>query len=266
MDTVDKALENCRAWLSRKGKKKSPSLDWEMAIRLWFQHKNQKTVARILGTRQGRVSAILRRCGVHVGRGKRDPIHQLPMEEVARRYLAGESTMKLGEAFQVDSEVIRRRLRSAGVARRPVGGPKGSRNSQWKGGCEPTVHYYRRQAYEVAAICLGQPLPKGWVIHHCDENPRNNDPKNLLLFQSPSAHAGFHQLLLARQQTDPEVDATRLALENGAQALPSPPSPILLPPDTTELVPSGKPRLPIWVHRKSQQNQDKPDPQPESPR
>jgi len=181
---------------------------------------------------QSTVSRILLSQGIRIGKGGRPPIHPLPMDEVISRYLSGESTMQLAEAFDVDSEVIRRRLRTKGIARRRVGGPNGERNSQWKGGKAPTMHYYRRQSYEVAAICLGRPLPQGWVLHHVDEDPRNNDPSNLVVFHGQGDHAAFHQLLLRLQRTGQPIDAIPLALANGAQLLPAPPRPIVFEPGT----------------------------------
>jgi hypothetical protein len=82
---------------------------------------------------------------------------------------------------------------------------------------------FRHQSYEVVAICLGQPTPQGWVIHHLNEIPQGNRPENLLLFQPASAHALYHQKLLRLQRKGLEVDATRMALESGAVKLPPPP-------------------------------------------
>lgn len=214
--------------------------DHDLIVQRFQELGTQTAVARDLGIFQSTVSKVLRSRGIRIGKGGRPPVHPLPMDEVISRYLAGESTMQLAEAFGVESEVIRRRLRTKGVARRRIGGPSGERNSQWKGGKTPTMHYYRRQSYEVAAICLGRPLPQGQIIHHVDENPRNNDPSNLVLFSSPSDHTKFHQLLLRLQRTGQPIDANRLALENGAQALPSPPAPIVFELDTDQPDPSGR--------------------------
>jgi HNH endonuclease len=267
MITLDEALNAARTRMTRKGRGPRPTLDWEAVIRTFFDCRNQHTTAARLGLRQGRVSAILRYCGVRLGRGKRDPVHPLPMEEVTRDYRGGTPTTELGRRHGVDPEVIRRRLRSAGVDRRPRGQyeRRGSDNPQWKGGREETMHYYRRQAYEVAAICFGQPLPRGTIIHHCDEDPKNNQPCNLLLFENQSAHGSFHQLLLERQQTEPEVDAIRLALENGARRLPLPPNPIVLPPDIEAPAPRKKRRLPASARRRTGRGQFVADPQPEPP-
>lgn len=237
MTTLQQALAACRARQTGKGRHRR--FDWETVVRAWFDCRNQHAIAQRLGMRQGRISSILRACGIRVGRGHRAPLLPLPLEEVCRRYQAGETTVQLGEAFGVDPEVIRQRMKKAGMKCRPsTRAGRGEANHQWKGGHTPPMHYHRRQSYEVAAICLGQPLPQGWVIHHCDEDPTNNDPSNLLIFQTAGAHARFHQLLLKRQRIEPTVDATRLALENGARPLPSPPAPIVLPPGTNQRVPS----------------------------
>lgn len=214
-------------------------------LTLWDRFRNQHAVARELGIRPSAVSKVLRRLGIHVGKGRREPIHKLPMGKVAARYLAGETCRQLGKAFGVDSEVIRRRLRSEGVSRRGRGA-KGAKNSQWKGGKSPTMHYHRRQAYEVVAICLGKPLPRAWVVHHADEDPTNNDPANLLLFRSKREHTAFHQRLLRIQSTEPQADATLLALESGAVRLPPPPAPIAFeldkdPPDLFETLRKQEP-------------------------
>lgn len=206
--------------------------DYELILERFQALGTQTAVAKELGIHQSSVSKVLIHYGIRLGRGNRPPVHELPMDEVISRYLAGESTGQLGEAFGVDPEVIRRRLRSKRVARRRVGGPAGERNSQWKGGKDPTMHYYRRQSYEVAAICLGRPLPAGWIIHHIDENPHNNDWRNLVLFRCQADHAKFHQQLLRLQRGGQPVDATRLALGSGARALPGPPRPIVFALDT----------------------------------
>jgi hypothetical protein len=197
--------------------------DEDVVMSTFRECKTQAETARRLGMGTSTVGKIVRRNGVHLGKGGRPPLHDLPMKEVERRYLAGETLQALAEHYGVRREVIRRRLRTRGVERRSRGGQPGRRNPQWKGGRKAPMHYYRRQSYEVAAICLGQPLPPGWVIHHLDENPENNQPENLMLFSSQSIHARFHQQLLRLQREGHEVDATQLALESGGRALPPPP-------------------------------------------
>lgn len=52
---------------------------------------------------------------------------------------------------------------------------------------------YGRHAHRVIAeLMLGRPLKKGEVVHHIDENRDNNDPNNLMIFESQAAHAAWH--------------------------------------------------------------------------
>jgi hypothetical protein len=45
---------------------------------------------------------------------------------------------------------------------------------------------------------IGRKLKKNEVVHHIDENKKNNDPKNLLLFKNQSEHASYHIKLRKR--------------------------------------------------------------------
>lgn len=45
----------------------------------------------------------------------------------------------------------------------------------------------------VAAEKIGRPLKKGEVVHHKDENRRNNNPDNLHVFSSQAEHARHHK-------------------------------------------------------------------------
>lgn len=214
--------------------------DYAEVLRLWRELGNQYLVAERLSTAQATVSRILRSQGIRVGKIGAPLKYDLPMDEIASRYLAGETCREIAQDYGVDAERIRRRLRTRGVKRRGGGGPKGSKNHFWKGGFQPTMHYYRRQAYEVAAICLGHPLPQGMIIHHLDENPKNNNPGNLYLFENQGDHARFHQRLHTLQRKDQPVDAIHLALESGGRALPPHPALIRLPLDTDRYALSEK--------------------------
>lgn len=50
------------------------------------------------------------------------------------------------------------------------------------------VHTHRL----VAEKMLGRKLRKGEVVHHIDENKRNNSPENLMVFKNQSEHAEWH--------------------------------------------------------------------------
>jgi len=44
----------------------------------------------------------------------------------------------------------------------------------------------------VAENKLGRKLKAGEVVHHLDNNPRNNDPANLVVLKSQAEHARIH--------------------------------------------------------------------------
>lgn len=225
MVSLQEALKASRHVRNRTGRGPKPQIDWDNVIRLWFRTENQHEVSALTGIRQGRVSRILKNVGIHVGRGKRKPVHILPMDQVEAEYAAGKNCRELGEKHGVDGEVIRRRMSAPRRARGQYE-RRGKDNPQWKGGHSRPMHYYRRQSYEVTAICLGSPLPQGWVIHHIDENSENNDPSNLMVFPSQGHHAKFHQRILKLRVKVGTKASIRLALEIGGFLLPKPPSPI----------------------------------------
>ncbi|MGH8259859.1 MAG: HNH endonuclease [Steroidobacteraceae bacterium] len=235
--TVSAYLRSASRARGRGGSQRT--VDRARVVALWHEHHNQHTVARILGIVQAHVSQILNKKGIRPGRGSRQPTHALAMDQLAERYLAGSSTVELAREYRVDPEVVRRRLIRYGVQMR-ARGMKGATNYQYKHGrgYQP-MHYFRRQSYEVAAICLQRPMPQGWVIHHLDEDPHNNAPQNLILFPSQKHHARFHQRQLTLQRSGGAVDAIYLALEIGGVQLPPPRVPIVFEPGTGRRGPSG---------------------------
>ena len=233
---------------TRRHKGRARSCNYRRVAALWKKLRNQDKVAEHFGISQTQVCRILHGQGIRPGRGARKPIVQLPSRQIVSMYQRGLSCREIADKFSTRDEVVRKRLRKLGVVRRERGQyeRRGQRNAQWKGGRskqrqkDKDMHFFRRQAYEVSAICLGQPLPRGWVIHHIDENWRNNNPSNLLLFPSQSRHCRYHQLLLSLQLSGKPVDAIQLALENDGRLLPKPPRPIELGHDTNLPFPSGK--------------------------
>lgn len=206
----------------------------DQALDAYKKYGSQAKAAAALGVSQPALgSMLLRHYNLQLRVGG-PVIHALPMDTIAQEYQSGQSTIALGRKYGVDPEVIRHRLKRIGIGRRQPGGHSltGSKNHQWKGGYQQPMHYYRRQSYEVAAICLGQPLPRGVVIHHLDEDPTNNHHTNLWLFESQGHHSSYHQKLLAILRQDGQVEPTRLLTEIGAVALPPPPAPIEYVPGT----------------------------------
>lgn len=45
----------------------------------------------------------------------------------------------------------------------------------------------------LAETKLGRPLKDGEVVHHIDKDKLNNDPNNLMIFASNSAHITYHK-------------------------------------------------------------------------
>lgn len=52
--------------------------------------------------------------------------------------------------------------------------------------------WYIKEHRLVMEKIIGRKLKKSEVVHHWDENRLNNDPKNLCLFRSQSAHRNIH--------------------------------------------------------------------------
>ena len=55
--------------------------------------------------------------------------------------------------------------------------------------------YGRHEHRIVAEQMLGRSLKPDEVVHHIDENKRNNDPSNLMVFATQADHAKWHQNL-----------------------------------------------------------------------
>lgn len=200
----------------------SDNLKWKAIYELYSQDVGFREIERRLGLRYGAAARVLRNIVGGVGRGNNNPKKIYLPDSIGKMYLDGLGEKEIAEQFDgISRKVVRNKLRQLGIPKR-VGKASGSKNKQWKGGREETVHRYRRQSYEVVAICLRKPLPKGHVIHHIDENPKNNYPSNLMIFPSGSLHGKFHQTVLKNQWKVDSEEAIRFALEIGGVPLPIP--------------------------------------------
>jgi hypothetical protein len=67
-------------------------------------------------------------------------------------------------------------------------------NSFVKGAPHKTINGKKQRIYRcVAEAVIGRNLASGEVVHHCDNNQRNNRPDNLWVFPSRSDHTRYHR-------------------------------------------------------------------------
>src|SRR3990167_5794962 len=238
-------MYNCRHSTEVEMKKlgRNPRINHDEVIRQIQEIRLVKTVAINLNLSEKYVQSIARKYKIQIDdqRGKHNQNPRtifLDKKLVVQRYLSGEGTNEIGKSLNIDGEVVRRRLKKWNIPRR-VGKAIGPKNPQWKGNRSAPMHYFRKQSYEVAAICLGQPVPKGYVIHHLDENAKNNNPENLILFPSQSLHAKFHQKVLNLRLEVDSKESNQLMLEIGGVQLPKPPHPLTFLQNINNLYPSN---------------------------
>lgn len=66
---------------------------------------------------------------------------------------------------------------------------RGEKSHHWKGGSRPYWQRLSRKAWEEHH---NKKIPKGYLIHHKDENWKNIDPENLELMESKPEHTKYH--------------------------------------------------------------------------
>jgi len=198
--------------------------DPALVLRVYRECGTQAETGRRLGIFQAVVGTILHRHGIaRTGKIGRSPLVPISLKEAHQRHEAGENVKDIAASYGVSAPSLCKRLRRAGIRIGQNRHRQKERNFQWKGGKTKRSDKTRRQAHEVAASCLGTPLPRAWVVHHDDENPENNDPSNLILFETNALHLVYHQKLLGIQRRGLKVDTSHLASESGGLALPPPP-------------------------------------------
>lgn len=109
----------------------------------------------------------------------------------------------LGQPYRPSQKIVNKVMkRHLGDAMRPTGA-RGNRNGNWNGGTRkdgeyvlvlcPSHPYARVSGYVcehrlVMEEMLGRLLEPDEVVHHIDDDPSNNEPENLMLFQNNAVH------------------------------------------------------------------------------
>lgn len=188
--------------------------------------------------------SVANACVVAKRNGRSPFLRRYPQAErwdrdgIVSDYQAGKPLQEILRTHGVSPSMLHRMRQAAGVPLRDRPKLTGMRNAQYKHGMGSRgLDRKPWLTKQVAAICLGHVLPAHWLVHHMNEDPRDNRPENLAVFRTKSAHARYHQRLLRLQQKGLAVDASRVVSETGGMMLPKPDRPILLPQDTGRLDP-----------------------------
>jgi hypothetical protein len=118
--------------------------------------------------------------------------------EAERMRDAGASFADIGRAFGTTNTAARLAFIRFGLRIEPwprcsLHNSNGYLHASLPGGREEFVHRL------VAEVMLGRRLRRGEIVHHRDENKRNNQPGNLEVLPSHSVHAREHQPNVAGQ-------------------------------------------------------------------
>lgn len=114
------------------------------------------------------------------------------------------SAARIGMQFGLSSSCILKRMKKLGIPKRRQGPQGGAMSPLWKGGMtidksgyvlryapdHPHANLcgYVREHRLVMEKALGRPLLPTEVVHHIDDDPANNAPSNLRLYQSNGEH------------------------------------------------------------------------------
>ena len=132
------------------------------------------------------------------------PRLELPVDEIARRYVDGENTYELANVYGVSQMTIWHRLDDIGLSMRRRGAQFGNQNllGHYKRGgpLHITADGYFRTCGRDGDICrihcacweaYHGPIPEAHAVHHRDGNRENNEIDNLLCMPN-SEHAALH--------------------------------------------------------------------------
>lgn len=224
-----------------------------------------KDIADEIGCTEGNITYILQKHGRSAWKRRYPNQDSWDWDTIYADYQDRMPFEELLEKHKLSCTTFHRHRKADGIPKRPRLGAPGEQNYQYKNGLWPLnqeLHrIYVHTARKVAAVCFGEAIPKGWHVHHMNENPAYNDPPNLVLFPGNSQHMKYHQQLLKLQREGIEVDATQLASENGAIWLQLPPPQWRYLPETDQLVLLESQPKPSQGRAESGQKRDASDPQ-----
>jgi len=216
--------------------------DHDKIVALFDQGLEIQDIARQVGCSEGLVSMVTHQHNRSAFLRRYPQSGKWDREDVLKDYQDGMPIEELCQKHHISTSHLHRLRKQFDVPLRPRPRLTGEKNGQYKHGLgnRQQERDYSPFPHQVVAACLGHVVPRGWQIHHLDEDPTNNQPENLVIFPSKSAHAHYHQQLLKTQRAGLEVNASQLVLENGGWMLPQPDHPILLPHEKGRLDPREK--------------------------
>lgn len=217
--------------------KERPKLSDDEILDAYDRHGNYADAGTSLGVAPHVIGRVVRMYGRGPGPGNCRPSETtrriaFPIDELISRYQAGESAISIANDLGVHNSTIAYHLKKHGIELRQNSGqfPAGENHTAWKG-AKP-YRYKGRVARKAVEQYLGRKLPAGWVVHHLDEHPPNNEPTNLWIFETQKEHSSCHRRLEIRRRADPEVSPILLARESGGLWLPEFRALIQAEPDT----------------------------------
>jgi hypothetical protein len=210
----------------------------DLIVRLFDEGKLLKEISAETGHSEGRISGVLLMRKRSAWNRRYPDAQDFDREKMIADY---QDYMRIDDILakhKISQTTLYRTLKETGTPTRPRRGTRGKANYQYKhGNGNNQKRRHPCLTKQVVALCVGHVVPRGWQLHHIDENPANNNPENIAVFPSKSTHAKFHQRQLRLQREGCPVNTSQLVSENGGFLLPSPTLPIVLPHEKGRLCP-----------------------------
>lgn len=164
--------------------------------------KNTVMVAKVLGIRRSTVSQYLKRQGIELT-GYRESACYKNHDLVVQMAKDGKTLSDIGRAVGTTHHRVKDYIDRMGIEYK-MSDFRMDKNSHWKGG--KTVdksgyilvkvpnhpyannHGYVREHRLVVEKSIGRYLEPDEIVHHIDDNPRNNSLENLRLYSSNAEH------------------------------------------------------------------------------